>query len=92
VVSEPTLSAKFLMACDDIGSNRSTDDDQPIKAIATEVVTVAINDIRPLFDGVPLLQAQLEEVLQRLEVLSPNGNRIDEQRRGRVDELVARRP
>jgi hypothetical protein len=88
VVSEPTLSAKFLMARDDVGSSRSTDDDQRIRAIATGVVTAAINDIRPLFDGVPLLQAQIEEVLQRLEALSPNGNRIDDQRRGRADEIT----
>ena len=67
------------MARDDIGSNRSTDDDQRIRAIATGVVTAAVNDIRPLFDGVPLLQAQLKEVLQRLEALSPNGNRVDDQ-------------
>jgi hypothetical protein len=82
------LSAKFLMAHDDIRSNRSTDDDQRIRAIATGVVTAAINDIRPLFDEVPLLQAQLEEVLQRLEVLSPNGNRVDDQRRGGADEIT----
>ena len=82
------LSAKFLMARNDIGSSRSTDDDQRIRAIATGVVTAAINDIRPLFNGVPLLQAQLEEVLQRLEALSPNGNRIDDQRRGRADEIT----
>jgi hypothetical protein len=88
VVSEPTLLAKFLMARNDIGSSRSTDDDQRIRAIATGVVTAAINDIRPLFNGVPLLQAQLEEVLQRLEALSPNGNRIDDQRRGRADEIT----
>ncbi|XP_073266354.1 uncharacterized protein [Populus alba] len=76
------------MARDDIGSSRSTDDDQRIRAIATGVVTAAINDIRPLFDGVPLLQAKLEEVLQRLEALSPNGNRIDDQRRGGADEIT----
>jgi len=76
------------MAHDDIRSNRSTNDDQRIRAIATGVVTAAINDIRPLFDEVPLLQAQLEEVLQRLEVLSPNGNRVDDQRRGGADEIT----
>ncbi|KAK0592948.1 hypothetical protein LWI29_028173 [Acer saccharum] len=76
------------MARDDIGSNRSTDDDQRIRAIATGVVTAAINDIHPLLDGVPLLQAQLEEVLQRLEALSPNGNRVDDQRRGGADEIT----
>ncbi|KAK0590962.1 hypothetical protein LWI29_033733 [Acer saccharum] len=63
------------MARDDIGDYRSTDKDQRIRAIATGVVTAAINDIRPLLDGVPLLQAQLEEILQRLEALSPNGNK-----------------
>ncbi|KAI9154178.1 hypothetical protein LWI28_022163 [Acer negundo] len=76
------------MARDDIGSNRSIDNDQRIRAIATGVVTAAINDIRPLLDGIPLLQAQLEEVLQRLEALSPNGNRVDDQRRGGADEIT----
>ena len=76
------------MARDDIGDYRSTDKDQRIRAIATGVVTAAINDIRPLLDGVPLLQAQLEEILQRLEALSPNGNRVDDQRRGGVDEIT----
>ncbi|TXG66273.1 hypothetical protein EZV62_007548 [Acer yangbiense] len=63
VVSEPKLSAKFLMAHDDVGGNRSANEDQRIRAIATGVVTAAINDIRPLLDRVPLIQAQLEEVL-----------------------------
>ena len=76
------------MARDDIESNRSTDDDQRIRAIATGVVTAAFNDICPLFDGVPLLQAQLEEVLQRLEALSPNDNMIDNQRRGGANEIT----
>ncbi|KAL5825840.1 hypothetical protein ACOSQ3_021903 [Xanthoceras sorbifolium] len=76
------------MARDDIGSNRSTDNDQRIRAIATGVVTAAINDIRTLLNGVPLLQAQLEEVLQRLEALSPNGNKVDDQRRGGADEIT----
>nr|XP_034910700.1 uncharacterized protein LOC118046045 [Populus alba] len=35
-----------------------------------------------------ILGAQLEEVLQRLEALSPNGNRIDDQRRGGADEIT----
>ncbi|KAK0588878.1 hypothetical protein LWI29_006567 [Acer saccharum] len=38
------------MARDDIGGNRSTDEDQRIRAIATGVVTAAINDIRPILD------------------------------------------
>ncbi|KAK0601127.1 hypothetical protein LWI29_021440 [Acer saccharum] len=76
------------MARDDIGGNRSIDEDQRIRAIATGVVTATINDIHPLLDGVPLLQAQLEEILQRLEALSPNGNRVDDQRRGGVDEIT----
>ncbi|KAI9201696.1 hypothetical protein LWI28_027597 [Acer negundo] len=87
-VGEPTLLTKFLMVHDDIGINRSTDDDQRIRAIATGVITTAINDIRPLLYGVPLLQAQLEEVLQRLEALSPNGNGVDDKRRGRADEIT----
>ena len=88
VVSEPKLSAKFLMARDDIGGNRSTDEDQRIRAIAIGVVTAAINNIRPLLDRVPLMQAQLEEVLQRLEALSPNGNKEIDQRRGGADETT----
>ncbi|KAK0596455.1 hypothetical protein LWI29_015808 [Acer saccharum] len=63
------------MARDDIGGNRSTDEDQRMRAIATGVVTTAINNIQPILDRVLLIQAQLEEVLLRLEALSPNGNR-----------------
>ena len=88
MVSEPELSAKFLMARDDIGGNRSTDEDQRIRAITTGVVTAAINDICPILDKVPIIQTQLEEILQRLEALSPNGNRVTGQRHGGVDEIT----
>ncbi|KAK0602824.1 hypothetical protein LWI29_037336 [Acer saccharum] len=76
------------MARDDIGGNPSTDEDQRIRAIATGVVTAAINDIRPILDRVPIIQTRLEEILQRLEALSPNGNRVNGQRRGGVDEIT----
>ncbi|KAK0596022.1 hypothetical protein LWI29_012048 [Acer saccharum] len=76
------------MVRDDIGGNRSTDEDQRIRAIATGVVTAAINDIRPILDRVPIIQTRLEEILKRLEALSPNGNRVNGQRRGGVDEIT----
>ena len=76
------------MARDDNGGNRLTDEDQRIRAIATGDVTAAINDICPLLDGIPLLQAQYEEILRRLEALSPTGNRVVDQRRGGADEIT----
>ena len=76
------------MARDDIGGNRSTDEDQRLRAITTGVVTAAINDIRPILDRVPIIQTRLEEILKRLEALSPNGNRVNGQRRGGVDEIT----
>ncbi|KAK0576030.1 hypothetical protein LWI29_010858 [Acer saccharum] len=59
-----------------------------MRAITTGVVTAAINDIRPLLDGILLLHTQYEEILRRLEALSTNGNRVTDQRHGGADEVT----
>ncbi|KAI9186416.1 hypothetical protein LWI28_017043 [Acer negundo] len=81
-------SASHLMAHDDIRGNNSPDEDQRMRAIVTRGFTAAINDIRPLLDGI-------SKILKRLEWLLPNGNRVADQRLqpggGQMRWLVARR-